>query len=118
MGLVLGLGGTQVRLGAGPEMRCRFSKDSFNHHLGIGLGRARRSLQGPKRVLGQVSPERGWHQGNEFGLADLAVLSPEIRNLILRGVNREVYIKWLLLNVLVASVQGKTFLKKKGYLEP
>lgn len=67
-------------------MRCRFSKDSSNHHLGIGQGRARRSLQGPKRVLGQVSPERGWHQGNEFGLADLKVLSPKISNLILRGV--------------------------------
>lgn len=56
--------------------------------------------------------------GNEFGLAGLAVLSPEIRNLIPRGLNREVYIKWLLFNVLVASVQGKTFLKERGYLEP
>lgn len=99
-------------------MRCRFSKDSSNHHLGIDLGRARRRLQGSKRVLGQVSLERGWHQGNELGLADLAFLSPEIRNLILRAVNREVYIKWLLLNVLAASVQGKTFLKERGYLEP
>lgn len=106
-------------------MICRFRKDlSSYYHIGTGLRRLRRGLQGPERGLGQVSPERGWHRGSEFWtpyrleLADLAIFLPDNQESDSQGCDREVYIKMLQLSVLVASVQGKAFLKQRGVLKP
>lgn len=91
----------------------RFRKDpSSYYHIGTGLRRLRRGLQGPDRGLGQVFPERGWHRGSEFwtpyrlGLADLAIFFflPDNRESDSQGCDREVYIKMLQLSALVTSV--------------
>lgn len=49
-------------------MRCRFSKGCSSYHIGSGLGKPRRGLQGPEMILGQVSPRAGSTRGMNLDL--------------------------------------------------